>query len=188
VAPQAGERGRGDDGVRPSPLNPAPEEMPTGPSRTDAAEIDKLLGEIAALRARVSAVSESMFLSRIALAIDTQGSRTKITRLDLLLDDGVVFTAPGNYRTDGLTTVFERAVAPGTHAVTVDVERQDPKGDAYRTTQRSRFTVDVPKDHRLEVRLRLDDESSLGADFAGDKSGKVELRVRMKVDAKRVGK
>ena len=60
-------------------------------------------------------------------------------------------TAPPTFSASDLTTVYDHAVAPGRHAVTIDVDRKDDRDEAFRTSQRSRFTVDVPKDKPVAV-------------------------------------
>jgi hypothetical protein len=84
--------------------------------------------------------------------------------------------------------VYDHGVAPGRHALTVDVERKDDRDDRFRSADRSRFTVDVPQGSRLEVEVKLDDDSTMGGDFPGDKSGRYDLRVRMKAVARPVTK
>src|SRR5262245_53486367 len=55
-----------DAGVRASPLNPRPEEFPDGGGQiTTSADLEKVLGEIATLRARVAAIADTLFHSRI---------------------------------------------------------------------------------------------------------------------------
>lgn len=177
------------DGGRLSPLNPEPQELPS--SAVDAGapvDYDRLLADIAALRARVAAVSDSLYQSRIAVALQTDGDHVKIARLTVSLDDGVVFTAPASWSASDMTGVYDHAVAPGRHAVTVDVDRVDARDEAFRTSQRSRFTVDVPRDNRVSVEVKVLDDSSMGADFPSDRSGKYDLRFRVKAVAKPVGK
>src|SRR5262249_7349503 len=53
-----------------SPLNPRPEEFPDGGAAPPPLELDKVLGEIAALRARVAAVADTLFHSRIAIKLE----------------------------------------------------------------------------------------------------------------------
>jgi hypothetical protein len=174
----------GDGGVKPSPLNPAPNELPPPPSPQP--DYDKVLGDIAALRARVAAVSDTLFRSRIALTLESSGNHVKLARLTVAVDDGVVYTMPAGFRGEDKTAIYDHGVAPGKHAVTVEVERKDDRDETFRTSQRSRFMVDVPKDARLEVNVSLDDDSSMGGDFPGDRSGKYDLRIRAKAAAKLV--
>jgi hypothetical protein len=184
VLPPSGLTTAGDGG-RPSPLNPTPEEMPSG-KLVDAGPVDydKLIADIAALRARVSAVGDSMFRARVNVAIETSGDHAKIGRLTVSLDDGVVYTAPSNFRADDLTPVYSAGVAAGRHAITVDVDRKDERGDSFKTSQRSRFLVDVPREQELAVEIKIWDDSNMGKDFPSDQSGKYELKVRLGAKAR----
>jgi hypothetical protein len=176
--------GEGSDGGALSPLNPAPSEFSDSGPNTTSVDYDRLLADIASLRARVAAVSDTLFHSRIAIAMETSGDHGRVASLGVSLDDGVVWTSPASFRADDVTTVYDHAVAPGHHAVGVDIERRDDRDDTFRSTQRSRFIVDVPADQRLTVELKLWDDSSMGADFPTDKNGQYELRVRMRAKAR----
>jgi hypothetical protein len=171
------------DGGKLSPLNPAPNEFSDGGIAANPVDYDRLLSDIASLRARVAAVSDTLFHSRIGIAIQTDGDHGRIASLSVSLDDGVVWTAPPTFRASDSTTIFDHAVAPGHHAVTVDLERRDDRNDSFRSTQRSRFIVDVPTDQRLNVELRLWDDSNMGADFPNDRRGEYELRIRAHAQA-----
>lgn len=177
------------DAGRLSPLNPQPAELASNASDAGApVDYDRLLADIAALRARVAAVSDNLYRSRIAVALQTDGDHAKIARLTVSLDDGVVYAAPASFAASDMTPVYDHAVAPGRHAVTIDVERKDARDETFRTAQRSRFTVDVPRDNRVDVQVKIIDDSSMGADFPSDRSGKYDLRFRVKAVAKPVGK
>ncbi|HEY2509530.1 MAG TPA: hypothetical protein VGI39_01620 [Polyangiaceae bacterium] len=175
----------GDGGIKPSPLNPTAAELP--PQVPAAApDYDKILGDVSALRARVAAITDTLFRSRIAVTLEADGSHAKIARLTLSLDDGVVYNAPPNTNFESKTALYEHGVAPGRHAVILEVDRKDDRDDTFRTTQRSRFMVDVPKDQRLELELSIDDDSNMGGDFPSDRSGRYDLRIRAKAAAKPV--
>jgi hypothetical protein len=176
------------DGGSASPLNPAPNEFSEAGLQTASVDYDRLLADIASLRARVAAVSDTLFHSRIALALQTSGDHGRVASLSVSLDDGVVWTSPSSFRADEPTVVYEHALAPGHHAVTLDVERRDDRNDAFRSAQRSRFTVEVPAEQRLSVEIKIWDDSSMGADFPSDKKGEYELRVRARAEARPVGK
>lgn len=177
------------DGGRISPLTPEPEELPSGGADAAApVDYDRVLADIAALRARVAAVASNLYQSRIAVALKTEGKHAKIEKLSVLLDDGVVFTNNERFVATDMTPVYEQAVAPGRHAIAIEVDRKDARDEAFRTSQRSRFTVDVPRDHRVEVEVRLIDDSSMGGDFASDRSGRYDLRFRVKAVARPVRK
>jgi hypothetical protein len=176
------------DGGKLSPLNPAANEFSDAGTPGIAVDYDRLLGDIGSLRARVAAVSDALFHSRIAVSLETSGDHGRIAALTVSLDDGVVWTSPASFRAEDATIVYDHAVAPGHHAVTVDVDRRDDRNDAFRSSQRSRFVVDVPADQRLGVELKLWDDSNMGGDFPADKKGAYELRVRMRAKAQALGR
>ncbi len=176
------------EGGAPSPLNPAANEFSDAGAQPVSVDYDRLLADIASLRARVAAVSDTLFHSKIAIAIESDGDHGRLATLSVSLDDGVVWTAPTTFRADAPTVVYEHALAPGHHAVTVDAERRDDRNDAFRSTQRTRFTVDVPAEQRLSVEIRIGDDSDMGGDFPSDKKGQYDLRVRARAEAHPVGK
>jgi hypothetical protein len=174
-------------GARLSPLNPAAAEFSDAGAAPPSVDYDRLLSDLASLRARVAAVSDTLFHSRIAISIETSGDASRIASLSVSLDDGVVWTSAASFRAEDATIIYDHAVAPGNHAVTVDLERRDRTADTFRATQRSRFVVDVPADQRLALELKLSDDSNMG-DFGKDRQGHYELRVRAQAKAQAMGR
>lgn len=178
-----------DGGVRSSPLNPSANEFPSrtvdggAPPPVSGPDYDRLLADVAALRARIATAQDALFRSRIGIAVKLDGKHAKLTRLAISLDDGAVYAAPAGFRPEEFTTVYDHAVAPGKHAVTVDVERRDDRDEAFRSSQRSRVIVEVPKEQRLDLQVLLVDESDMGGDFPADKSGRYDLRMKFKAVA-----
>jgi hypothetical protein len=166
------------DGGKLSPLNPEANEFSDAGVTAPSVDYDRLLADIGSLRARVAAVSDTLFHSRIAIAIEARGDHARAANFTVSLDDGVVWTSPPGLRADDATTVYDHAVAPGHHAVGVDIERRDDRNDTFRSAQRSRFVVDVPADEKLTVNVELKDDSNMGGDFPADKKGRYDLRVR----------
>ncbi|HEY3593346.1 MAG TPA: hypothetical protein VGL13_05715, partial [Polyangiaceae bacterium] len=135
----------GDGGARSSPLNPEPEEFPdAGAANSVPGDVDHILSDIASLRARVAAIGDTLFKSRITVRVEARGSHAKIGKLSISLDDGVVYTAPPGLELSDETTVYDHAVAPGRHVLSVEVERRDDRGEGFGTGQRSRFALKVP--------------------------------------------
>jgi hypothetical protein len=167
-----------DGGGKLSPLNPEANEFSDAGVTAPSLDYDRLLADIGSLRARVAAVSDTLFHSRIAVAIEARGDHARTANLTVSLDDGVVWTSPAAFRADDPAVVYDHAVAPGHHAVGIDVERRDDRNDTFRSSQRSRFVVDVPADQKLTVQLELKDDSNMGGDFPADKKGRYDLRVR----------
>lgn len=179
----------GDAGVRPSPLTPTANEFAQPiDAGTPTVDYDKLIADIASLRARVAAVGDTLFHSRIAIKVRTDGDHGRIGHLVISLDDGAVFTATPGFKADDWQDVYSHALAPGRHTITVDVDRKDDRNDAFRNSQRTRFTVEIPRDQQLAVRVKIGDDSDMGKDFPSDKSGSYDLRVRVKAEAGPVGK
>jgi hypothetical protein len=121
------------DGGRLSPLTPAPNEFSDASVPAASVDYDRLLSDIAALRARVAAVSDTLFHSRIAISLETSGDHGRIASMGVSLDDGSVWTSPASFRADAPTVVYDHAVAPGHHAVTVDIERRDNRDSVFRS-------------------------------------------------------
>ncbi len=163
-----------------SPLNPEANEFPDGGTQTPPVEYDKLLGDIAALRSRVSAVTTTLYASKVRVVVETRGSDARIANFTVTLDDGVVFTAPERFMAEDERTVYEHAVAPGHHVVGIDIERSDARGPEYRTWQSSRFSVVIPESKLVDAHVIVEDKSSMGKDFPSDQDGEYDLRVRLR--------
>jgi hypothetical protein len=161
-----------------SPLNPAPNEFSDAAAPPASIDYDRLLADIASLRARAAAVGDILFRSRLMISFETSGDHARIASLSVALDDGAVWTSPAAFRAEDAVSVYDHAVAPGHHAVTVDVERRDDRDETFRSSQRSRFIVDVPADGRLSLAIKLLDESNMGSDFPSDRKGTYDLRIR----------
>jgi hypothetical protein len=175
-------------GGRLSPLNPAASEFSDAGPPSGTIDYDRLIADIASLRARVAAVSDTLFHSRVSIAVETSGEHGRVAAVGVSLDDGTVWTAPEGFRAEEPVTIYEHAVAPGHHAVTVDIERRDDRASTFRTSQRSRFIVDVPTDQKLSVRLKLSDDSNMGGSFPGEKKGEYELKVQLRAQAQSIGR
>jgi hypothetical protein len=163
-----------------SPLNPEANEFPDGGSQTPPVEYDKLLGDIAALRSRISAVTTTLFASKVRVVIEMRGNNARVSIFTVTLDDGVVFTAPDRFTAEDERTVYEHAVAPGHHVVGVDIERFDVRGAEYRTWQSSRFSIVIPESKLVDAHVIIQDNSDMGKDFPSDQDGEYDLRVRLR--------
>jgi hypothetical protein len=165
---------------KPSPLNPEANEFADGGTHPPPAEYDKLLGDIAALRGRVSALTTTLFASKVRVVVETRGSEARVSNFSVTLDDGVVFTAPERFSAEDERIVYEHSVAPGHHVLGVDVERFDTRNKEYRTWQSSRFSLVVPESKLVDAHLVIQDSSDMGKDFPDDQDGEYDLRVRLR--------
>lgn len=174
-------RTEGNQAVRGSPLNPAANEFPDGGARPPPPEYDKLLGEIAALRGRVAALTTTMFSSKLRVVVETDDhDAARITKLLVTLDDGVVYTAPANFSAEDGKVVYEHAVAPGHHILGIEVERNDARGKEYQTWQATKTSIVVPESKLLQAEIVIEDDSDMAEDFPDDQDGEYELNVRVR--------
>jgi hypothetical protein len=164
----------------PSPLTPKPEEFPSGAAKPPPFEYDKLLGDIAALRSRVAALTTTLFASKLRVVVETKGDDARLASFNITLDDGVVFTAPERFSAEDERTVYEHAVAPGHHVVGVEIERYDARNKEYRTWQSSRFSVVIPESKLVDTHLTIIDDSDMADDFPDDADGEYDLRVKLR--------
>jgi hypothetical protein len=168
------------DSAKLSPLNPEANEFPDGGLQPPPVEYDRLLGDIASLRSRVSALTTTLFASKVRVVIETRGNDARVASFSVTLDDGVVFSAPERFVADDERTVYEHSVAPGHHVLGVDIERFDTRNKEYRTWQSSRFSLVVPESKLVDAHLVIQDSSDMGKNFPDDQDGEYDLRVRLR--------
>jgi hypothetical protein len=121
-----------------------------------------------------------LFKSKLRVVVRTEDGESRIDRLLVTLDDGVVFSAPDGFSADEPRSVYEHAVAPGHHVIGVEVERHDPRDKRFKTWQSSKLSVVVPERGLLEAEVLLEDDSSMAEDFPDDADGEYELSVRLR--------
>jgi hypothetical protein len=165
---------------KPSPLTPAPAEFPSGVAKPPPFEYDKLLGDIAALRSRVAALTTTLFASKLRVVVETKGDDARLASFNVTLDDGVVFSAPERFSAEDERVVYEHAVAPGHHVVGVEIERYDARNKEFRTWQSSRFSVVIPESKLVDTHLTIVDDSDMAEDFPDDADGQYDLRVKLR--------
>jgi len=164
---------------RPSPLNPTPAEFPSTSATPSTSQLDALISRVAALRSRIAALASTMFSSKLRIEVRAEGDTVRLESMHVSLDGGVVYTAPSRAVFDQPAIVYEHAVAPGSHVVSIEVERHDARNPQFSTWQESRFVVVVPEKKLLWTRLELEDESSMAEDFEEDQQGQYQLRVKL---------
>lgn len=166
-----------------SPLNPAPSELPRPGGNVASAELDALMSRVAALRSRVAALSATLFASKLRVELRAAGDGVRLESVKVSLDGGVVYSAPAQSVFERPEVVYEHAVAAGAHVLTLEVERRDLRQPQFSSWQTSRFVVVVPERRQLWTRFELEDDSSMGEDFAEEQAGHYELSVRLLAEA-----
>ena len=165
--------------ARPSPLNPTPAEFPSTSPAPSTSQLDSLISRVAALRSRIAALASTMFSSKLRIEVRALGDTVRLESMHVSVDGGVVYTAPSRAVFEQPAIVYEHAVAPGSHVVSIEVERHDARNPQFSTWQESRFVVVVPEKKLLWTRLELEDESSMAEDFEADQEGQYQLRVKL---------
>lgn len=160
-------------------MNPAPAEFPATSPALGTPQLDALLSRAAALRSRIAALTSSLFSSKLRIEVRAAGDGVQLQALHVSVDGGVVYSAPARSGFEQPEVVYEHAVAPGPHVVSIEVERRDALNPQFSTWQESRFVVLVPERKALWTRLELDDESNMAEDFAEEDEGQYELRVKL---------
>lgn len=167
-----------------SPLTPRPDEAPpVKASAKPAASYDDLMAEIATLRARVSMVGNAVWKSKLKVTFRMRGSHAKLAYANLALDGARVWSAPKGFSAEDDTAIFDGGVAPGPHALTIEIERRDDRDATFRSIEKTTVTVSVPNGKTLDVETRLDDDSSMGGDFPSGESGKYDLSLKIRAKA-----
>jgi hypothetical protein len=160
-------------------LNPTPAEFPGTSAALGTPQLDALLSRVAALRSRIAALTSALFSSKLRIEVRAAGDGVQLQALIVSLDGGVVYTAPARSGFEQPEVIYDHAVAPGPHVVSIEVERRDALNPQFSTWQESRFVVLVPEKKSLWTRLELDDESDMAEDFAEEDEGQYELRVKL---------
>jgi hypothetical protein len=138
-----------------------------------------LFSRVAALRSRIAALTSALFSSKLRIEVRAEGEGVQLQALHVSVDGGVVYTAPPRVGFEQPEVVYEHAVAPGPHVVSIEVERRDSLNPQFSTWQESRFVVLVPEKKSLWTRLELEDESNMAEDFAEEDEGQYQLRVKL---------
>jgi hypothetical protein len=170
-----------DPRMRTSPLTPEPNEFPEGGAKPAPVDYDRLLGDIAALRSRVAALTTTLFASKLRVVVEVDDSdAARIAGFTVTLDDGVVYAAPTQFSASEGKIVYEHAVSPGHHLLGIEIERYDAQNREYKSWQASKFSIVVPESQLVEAEVRMEDDSSMAEDFPSDHDGEYDLRVRLR--------
>ena len=176
---------RADPGADPrsrtSPLTPERNEFPEGGAKPAPVDYDRLLGDIAALRSRVAALTTTLFASKLRVVVEVDDTdAARISGFSVTLDDGVVYAAPAQFSASEGKIVYEHAVSPGHHLLGIEIERYDAQNREYKSWQASKFSIVVPESQLVEAEVRMADDSSMAEDFPSDRDGEYDLRVRLR--------
>ncbi|UJR78371.1 hypothetical protein [Sandaracinus amylolyticus] len=146
-------------------------------------EYVQLMDEMVQARSRVAIVGQELFQTRMTITVqDRTGGEQTLTRFVLELDGTPVHRTDGELEGgDQGRQLFEGALAPGPHVLTIDMEQRSREDTEYRTTQRESFRFIVVRDRLTEITIVLEDDSDIAREFRSGGEGRFEIRTRVRV-------
>jgi hypothetical protein len=166
---------------------PPPPAADPGPGAPDLAPIRQeyvaIMDEMVQARSRVAVLGQELFQTRMTITVqDRTGDEATLSRFVLELDGTPVHRTDGEIEGgDAGRQVFEGALAPGPHVLTVDLEQRARDDPEYRVTQRESFRFIVVRERLTEVVLILEDDSDIARSFRSGGEGHYEIRTRLRV-------
>lgn len=140
----------------------------------------ELMDEAVRLRSRIAAVSKRVGGARVTIALEHEsGDVHPLEGVELFVDGVPVFSE--QVGSSDRRTLFEGAMRPGMHQLTLLVTFRDREGQAYRHQQRSQFGFEVAAKKRTEVTAVVEDDSQIAEDFPDDGEGEYEVLTRLRV-------
>lgn len=160
--------------------DPGPTPPDLGPLRQEYVAI---MDEMVEARSRVAVLGEELFHTRMSITVqDRTGGAATLARFALELDGTPV------HRTDGPIEgaaagrqLWEGALAPGPHVLTLDLEQRARDDPEYRVSQRESFRFIVVRDRLTEVTIVLENDSDIARSFRTGGEGRFEIRTRLRV-------
>lgn len=167
--------------VTPPPAaDPGPVPPDLGPLRSDWST---LMDDMVSARQRVATLGEELFHTRLAITVqDRAGDDVSLTRFALELDGTPIFHTDGAIEGgDAGTRVWDGALAPGPHEITIELTQESRDGEEYRYSQRDTFRFIVVRDRSTDVTIVLEDDSDIARSFGSGGEGRYEVRTRVRV-------
>lgn len=163
------------------------DETDLGPTPPDLsplrAEYSSLMDDMVAARELVATLGEDLFRTRVAITVqDRAGDDQSLASFALELDGTPVFHTEGEIEggSDG-RQVYEGALAPGPHVLTVAEEQRASSDSEYRYVDRDTYRFIVVRDRRTEITIILEDDSDIAQHFGNDGEGRYDVHTRVRV-------
>lgn len=165
---------------RPAVVDPGPLPPDLGPLRSDWSS---LMDDMVSARQRVATLGEELFHTRLGITVqDRAGDDVNLTRFALELDGTPIYHADGAIEGgDAGAHVWDGALAPGPHELTIELTQEARDGEEYRYSQRDTFRFIVVRDRRTEITVVLEDDSDIARAFASGGEGRYDVRTRVRV-------
>jgi hypothetical protein len=134
-------------------------------------------------RQLVATLGEELFQTRVVITVqDRAGDDQTLATFALELDGAPVFHTDGEIEggSEG-RQVYEGALAPGPHVLTVASEQRAREDAEYRYVQRDTYRFIVVRDRRTEIGIVLEDDSDIARQFPHDGEGRYDVHTRVRV-------
>ncbi|MFO0686168.1 MAG: hypothetical protein U0234_29165 [Sandaracinus sp.] len=147
------------------------------------ADYSALMDDMVAARELVATLGQELFQTRVAISVqDRAGDDQSLASFSLELDGTPVFHVEGEIEGGGDgRQVYEGALAPGPHVLTVSMEQRAATDSEYRYVQRDTYRFIVVRDRRTEVGIVLEDDSDIAQHFQNDGEGRYDVHTRVRV-------
>jgi hypothetical protein len=141
------------------------------------------MDDMVSARELVATLGEDLFHTRVAITVqDRAGDDQSLANFALELDGAPVFHAEGEIEGGGDgRQVYEGALAPGPHVLTVAMEQRASEDAEYRYVQRDTYRFVVVRDRRTEITIVLEDDSDIAHNFPHDGEGRYDVHTRVRV-------
>jgi hypothetical protein len=134
-------------------------------------------------RSRVAILGQELFQTRMTIEVqDRTGDEQTLARFVLELDGTPIHRSDGEIEGGAQgRRLFEGALAPGPHVLTLELEQRSREDTEYRVTQRDSFRFIVVRERLTEVSIVLEDDSDIARSFTSGGEGRFEIRTRVRV-------
>jgi hypothetical protein len=163
-----------------APSDPGPVPPDLSPLR---AEYTSVMDDMVAARQLVSTLGEELFRTRVAVTVqDRAGDDQSLARFALSLDGAPIFRTETEIEggSEG-RQVYEGALAPGPHVLTVETEQRASSDAEYRYVQHDTYRFVVVRDRRTELTIVLEDDSDIAQQFTSGGEGRYDVHTRVRV-------
>lgn len=170
-----------------APVSSGTSVVDPGPTPPDLAPLRQeyvaIMDEMVQARSRVAILGQELFQTRMTVQVqDRTGDEATLARFVLELDGTPIYDSEGEIEGgDQGRQVFEGALAPGPHVLTLEMEQRAREDTEYRVTQRESFRFVVVRERLTEVTIVLEDDSDIARAFPSGGEGHFDVRTRLRV-------
>lgn len=149
-------------------------------------ELTEVMDALVTARARADVLAARLFKTQLVVDVVRKVDALKLEQLSLRLDDVPVHESDGSSLGPDRLQLFKGHVAPGMHALTVEVRERARAGAAFGYVRRERYQIEIKRDKRTRVEIVLRDDSDIAEQAAEGDDGEYEVETAVRVSHERV--